>query len=64
MNIHRVCLSVGAAFIFMLLAAGAVYGQQAVTISPPNPVAHQPITFYVTEPTTATNYVYITIACC
>jgi hypothetical protein len=46
----------------MLLAVGAVYGQQAVTISPPNPVAHQPITIYVTEPTTATNYVYITFA--
>ena len=62
MNVHRRCLYVGAAFTFMLLAVGAVHGQEAVTISPPNPVAHQPITFYVTEPTTATNYVYVTIA--
>jgi hypothetical protein len=62
MNVHRWCVSVGAAFIFMLFAVGAVYGQQAVTISPPNPVANQPITFNVTDPTTATNYVYITIA--
>ena len=62
MNVHRWCVCVGAACIFMLLAVSAAYGQQAVTISPPHPVAHQPITFYITEPTTATNYVYITIA--
>jgi len=62
MNVHGWRLSVGTAFIFVLLAVGAVHGQQAVTISPPNPVANQPITFYVTEPTTATNYVYVTFA--
>jgi hypothetical protein len=62
MNVHGWCLSVGTAFIFMLLAVGAVHGQQTVTISPPNPAANQPITFYVNEPTTATNYVYVTFA--
>ena len=37
-------MSVGAAFIFMLLAVGAVYGVATFTVSPPNPVANQPIT--------------------
>ena len=45
MDIHRWGASVGAAFIFMLLAVGAVNGEQATfTVSPPNPVANQPIT--------------------
>ena len=64
MNVHRWCVCVGVFVLslFMLLAVAAVHGQGAVTISPQNPVAHQPITFNVTEPTTATNYVYVTIA--
>lgn len=49
--------------ILMTLSFGeSAYGQLSITISPTNPAANQPITFYVSEPTPATNYVFVTLA--
>jgi hypothetical protein len=46
MNLGRWSVPVGAAFIFVLLAVSATYGQQfALTMYPTNAVANQPITF-------------------
>jgi hypothetical protein len=62
MNIHRWYWSVTLASVFLLIAVSSAYGQSVtLTISPPNPVAGQPITFTGETPGPAgiTLYIYL-----
>jgi len=60
---NKWCVSVGAAFLLsfvLLLAVGAAQGQSVnVSWSPTNPVAYEPITFYIQPSFTSVTYVYI-----
>jgi len=60
MNVHRWYPYVGAACLLLLFCVSTVHAQNAsVAWSPTDPVAYEPITFYIQPSSTSIIYVYI-----
>jgi hypothetical protein len=56
-------MSVGVAFVFVLLSVGAAYGQQfSMTVSPTNPVAGQTIKFTVSTGVPGRQFYFAVVA--